>query len=113
MTSYVDKQEWPDTLAAHVVDDCEGAPPRIHGYDVESDLARHYPFSTTVVLALTGELPDGARAAAEQTYAFYGPIMQGMSGTGTAVAIGANCTFRRKALAEWRCVRALSPGITH
>jgi cellulose synthase (UDP-forming) len=39
-----------------------------------------------------------ARAAAEQTFAFYGPILQGMNGTGTAVAIGANCTFRRKAL---------------
>ncbi|HET7712667.1 MAG TPA: glycosyltransferase family 2 protein [Thermoanaerobaculia bacterium] len=39
-----------------------------------------------------------ARAAAEQTFAFYGPIMQGMHGTGTAVAIGANCTFRRSAL---------------
>lgn len=39
-----------------------------------------------------------ARAAAEQTYAFYGPIMQGMNGTGTTVAIGANCTFRRSAL---------------
>jgi cellulose synthase (UDP-forming) len=39
-----------------------------------------------------------ARGAAEQTFAFYGPIMQGMNGTGTAVAIGANCTFRRKAL---------------
>lgn len=39
-----------------------------------------------------------SRAAAEQTFAFYGPIMQGMQGTGTAVAIGANCTFRRKAL---------------
>jgi cellulose synthase (UDP-forming) len=39
-----------------------------------------------------------ARAAAEQTYAFYGPIMQGMHGSATAVAIGANCTFRRKAL---------------
>lgn len=39
-----------------------------------------------------------ARAAAEQTYAFYGPILQGMNGTGTAVAIGANCTFRRTAL---------------
>lgn len=41
-----------------------------------------------------------ARAAAEQTYAFYGPILQGMHGTGTAVAIGANCTFRRAALAS-------------
>jgi cellulose synthase (UDP-forming) len=39
-----------------------------------------------------------ARGAAEQTYAFYGPIMQGMNGTGTAVAIGANCVFRRTAL---------------
>ena len=39
-----------------------------------------------------------ARGAAEQTFAFYGPIMQGMNGTGTAVAIGANCTFRRAAL---------------
>jgi cellulose synthase (UDP-forming) len=39
-----------------------------------------------------------ARAAAEQTYAFYGPILQGMHGSGTAVAIGANCTFRRSAL---------------
>jgi cellulose synthase (UDP-forming) len=39
-----------------------------------------------------------ARGAAEQTYTFYGPIMQGMHGTGTSVAIGANCTFRRKAL---------------
>jgi cellulose synthase (UDP-forming) len=39
-----------------------------------------------------------ARAACEQTFAFYGPIMQGMHGTGTTVAIGANCTFRRAAL---------------
>src|SRR6266852_319788 len=39
-----------------------------------------------------------ARAAAEQTFSFYGPIMQGMHGTGTSVGIGANCTFRRTAL---------------
>jgi cellulose synthase (UDP-forming) len=39
-----------------------------------------------------------ARGAAEQTFVFYGPILQGMHGTGTAVAIGANCTFRRAAL---------------
>ena len=39
-----------------------------------------------------------ARAAAEQTFTFYGPIMQGMHGTRTTVAIGANCTFRRTAL---------------
>ncbi|RMG67999.1 MAG: glycosyltransferase, partial [Calditrichaeota bacterium] len=39
-----------------------------------------------------------ARGAAEQTYNFYGPIMMGMYGHGTNVAIGANCTFRREAL---------------
>ena len=39
-----------------------------------------------------------ARAAAEQTYAFYGPTQMGLCGHGAAVAIGANCTFRRSAL---------------
>ena len=39
-----------------------------------------------------------ARGAAEQTYGFYGPTQMGMHGVGASVAIGANCTFRRKAL---------------
>jgi len=39
-----------------------------------------------------------ARGAAEQTYAFYGPTQMGLFGHGGAVAIGANCTFRRSAL---------------
>ncbi|MDX1685465.1 MAG: glycosyltransferase family 2 protein [Saprospiraceae bacterium] len=39
-----------------------------------------------------------AAAAAEQTYNFYGPTQMGLYGYGTAVAIGANCTFRRTAL---------------
>jgi cellulose synthase (UDP-forming) len=39
-----------------------------------------------------------ARAAAEQTYGFYGPMQSGLFGHGCAVAIGANCTFRRSAL---------------
>lgn len=39
-----------------------------------------------------------ARAAAEQTYSFYGPTQMGLNGINCAVAIGANCTFRRKAL---------------
>ncbi|MBD3393321.1 MAG: glycosyltransferase [Chitinivibrionales bacterium] len=41
-----------------------------------------------------------ARAGAEQTYGFYGPTMMGMHGLGAAVAIGANCTFRRTALED-------------
>jgi cellulose synthase (UDP-forming) len=39
-----------------------------------------------------------AAAAAEQTYAFYGPGLMGLYGHGASVAIGANCTFRRTAL---------------
>lgn len=39
-----------------------------------------------------------AKGAAEQTYTFYGPMQMGLFGLGNAVAIGANCTFRREAL---------------
>jgi cellulose synthase (UDP-forming) len=39
-----------------------------------------------------------ALGAAEQTYAFYGPSQMGLYGHAAAVAIGANCTFRRTAL---------------
>lgn len=39
-----------------------------------------------------------ARASAEQSYGFYGPILMGMNGYGTPIVIGANCTFRRGAL---------------
>jgi cellulose synthase (UDP-forming) len=39
-----------------------------------------------------------AKGAAEQTYTFYGPTQMGLYGMGSAVAIGANCTFRRIAL---------------
>ncbi len=38
-----------------------------------------------------------AAGAAEQTYSFYGPTQMGLHGFGAPVAIGANCTFRRKA----------------
>ena len=50
-----------------------------------------------------------ARAAAEQTYNFYGPFMQSMGKFGTAQAIGANCTFRRKALDS---IGGHAPGLT-
>ncbi len=39
-----------------------------------------------------------SQSAAEQTYMFYGPTQMGLFGYGGAVAIGANCTFRRTAL---------------
>src|SRR6185312_3273182 len=39
-----------------------------------------------------------AKGAAQQTYQFYGPMMMSMHRYGSVQAIGANCTFRRKAL---------------
>ena len=39
-----------------------------------------------------------ASGAAEQTYNFYGPTQMSLYGYGCSVAIGANCTFRKKAL---------------
>lgn len=39
-----------------------------------------------------------AKGAAQQTFQFYGPMMMTMNSYGTVQAIGANCTFRRRAL---------------
>lgn len=55
--------------------------------------------------------PEGfvAKAAAEQTYHFYGPMMMCMNSYGTAQAIGANCAFRRAALDS---IGGHAPGLT-
>jgi hypothetical protein len=58
----LDDAEWPDKLTARVV--TPGPCPRVHGYDVEGDLARHYSFVETVLLALTGKLPSADEAHA-------------------------------------------------
>jgi hypothetical protein len=57
----IEEQSWADSLEALVVDPVER---RIHGYDVESDLAHHYRFSDLVYLSLVGELPDDTRSRA-------------------------------------------------
>lgn len=53
---------WPDTLDAHAVSDDDTL--RLHGYDVEADVAAHYRFSDVLYLAIKGELPDDARSRA-------------------------------------------------
>jgi hypothetical protein len=58
----IEDNEWPERLKSHVV--TAGAAPRVHGYLVESDLAKHYRFTDTALLALTGELPSEAEGAA-------------------------------------------------
>lgn len=60
-----DRERWPERLAARVVS--PGAAPRLHGYDVAADLARHYGIADVAWLALCGELPDDAQRAAFST----------------------------------------------
>ncbi|HEX3344326.1 MAG TPA: hypothetical protein VHS09_07120, partial [Polyangiaceae bacterium] len=58
----LDDVEWPQKLTARVV--TPGPAPRLHGYDVEGDLARHYSFAETLLLSLTGRLPSTEEARA-------------------------------------------------
>jgi hypothetical protein len=58
----LDDAVWPDQLTARVV--TPGPAPRIHGYDVEGDLARNYRWAETVLLTLTGVIPSESRARA-------------------------------------------------
>lgn len=57
-----DREPWPEQLEARVVS--PGAAPRLHGYDVAGDLARHYTMSEVAWLALRGELPTEHERAA-------------------------------------------------
>lgn len=61
-TGPLDEAAWPEKLTARVV--TPGPRPRLHGYDVEGDLARHYSFVDAALLALTGSLPTPERSRA-------------------------------------------------
>jgi hypothetical protein len=64
---------FPDKLTARVV--TPGSAPRLHGYDVESDLALHYGAIDLVLLSLTGELPaEPVRRAFEVAWLFLAPV---------------------------------------
>src|SRR5687767_11162001 len=58
----LDVASFPETLSARVV--TPGPRPRLHGYDVEGDLALHYSPADLLALALTGELPSPEASAA-------------------------------------------------
>jgi hypothetical protein len=61
----LDRVAFPDTLTAHVVEPT--ADPRIHGFAVQADLARHTSFLDVGWLALTGEHPSEAERTAFST----------------------------------------------
>jgi hypothetical protein len=68
----LDEATWPEKLTARVV--APGPSPRIHGYDAEGDLARHYSWAESILLILTGELPSPASLRAfEIALHFFAP----------------------------------------
>ncbi len=58
----LETNSFPERINARVV--TPGSQPRIHGYDVEQDLAQHYGLLEVAYLALTGELPEPEIAVA-------------------------------------------------
>jgi hypothetical protein len=58
----LDDTPWPEQLTARVIDGGIDDD-RMHGYAMLGDVAKHYRFSDTMYLALTGELPDATQSA--------------------------------------------------
>lgn len=68
-----DREPWPHKLTATVVS--PGEAPRLAGYDVAADLARHYGMAEVAWLALRGELPaPHEREAFEAALVLLSPV---------------------------------------
>lgn len=74
MSGPVEDGPWAETITARVVE--PGPSPRVHGYDVQRDLAVHYGLADLGWLAVQGELPpdEAHRAAFEAVLAFLAPV---------------------------------------
>ncbi len=76
--------DFPDQLRARVVS--PGKEPKVHGYDVERDLAQHYRFSELVFLLMTGELPSTEAAAGlDVALCFFSPVSVAHASTHASV----------------------------
>jgi hypothetical protein len=73
-----------EKLQARVIS--PGDAPSVHGYDVEADIAQHYGYAEYLLLCLTGELPEPARARAFNiAMVFLGPLSVAHAPTHAAV----------------------------
>ncbi len=80
----LEETAFPKRLSARVT--TPGNNPRLHGYDVEGDLAAHYTSSELTLLSLTGELPNRvALAMFELAWAFLAPVSIAHASTHAAV----------------------------
>lgn len=80
----LEKASFPEQLSARVV--TPGPEARLHGYDVERDLALHYTSAELTLLSLTGELPsEEARAIFEIASTYLAPVSVAHASTHAAV----------------------------
>jgi hypothetical protein len=80
----LEARQFPEKLTARVV--TPGVAARVHGYDVESDLAHYYGPTDLVLLSLTGELPTPAvRGAFEVAWLFLAPVSVAHAGPHASV----------------------------
>ena len=79
-----DRETWPERLTARVVS--PGPDPRIHGYAVAADLARHVGIAEVAWLTMRGELPTPEqRAGFETAIVLLAPIHVGQAPTHAAL----------------------------
>ena len=68
-----EEHPWPEKLSGHVT--TVGPEPRMHGYDVQGDLSRHYSFAEVALLSLTGSAPEADVGRAFETcLVFLAPV---------------------------------------
>jgi hypothetical protein len=98
----IEDYDFPATIEARVM--TPGAEPRIHGFDVEGDLALHYRFPELVQVALTGGAPDEARGRAfDIALQFLAPLAIGEAPTHAAV-LARLCGARTSSILAVTCI---------
>lgn len=64
-----ERHAWPKHIEAHALEQAPVA--RLFGYEIDSDLAKHYSFAELVLLSLTGELSSDAVGKAFECLLFH------------------------------------------
>jgi len=111
LTGPIEDQTWATQLQSHVV--TPEASPRIHGYDVEGDLAKHYSFADTMMLCVLGEIPsDSKRRAIEIAMQFLAPMSIAHAPTHAGM-LTRLCGATTSASAHFCSVRMRAPSSKH
>ncbi|HEY1956460.1 MAG TPA: hypothetical protein VGH28_12635 [Polyangiaceae bacterium] len=91
-TGPIEDRDWPTHLRARIVE--PGPAPRLHGFDVQNDLARHYRFGESVLIALTGEAPDEAAGRAFDVAMIFGSAISVLEAPAHAATLARVCGAR-------------------